>query len=111
VRATHRFTDGLGIVGIIFVPLYVGFHKLRADALDGVAELRQLTGPVMGATRGLQANEAGGQPSEKGQHLVPHEPLFEDDFAVHVHAVELKEVLGRIDTQRSNLLHGGPSYD
>jgi hypothetical protein len=50
-----------------------------------------------------------GPAREKGQDLVPHEPLFEHNLAVDVYTVELKEVFGRIDTQRRNLLHGGPS--
>jgi uncharacterized glyoxalase superfamily metalloenzyme YdcJ len=64
----------------------------------------------MGAAGGFQSNKAGGQAGDKRQDLVPHESLFEDDLAVRIHTVELHEVLGRIDTQRSNLWHGGPSY-
>jgi hypothetical protein len=109
--ATHGFTEGLGIVGSIVVAFDRGLHKLRTDALHGVPQLRQLAGPRVGTAWGFSANEAGRQPSEKGQDRVPHAPLCEDDRAVDVHAVELKEMLGRVDTQRRNLLHGGLSYD
>src|SRR5262249_14831558 len=99
------------IVGIIFVTLHVGLYKLGTDALDRVAELGQLTGPVMGAAKGFQPNQAGGQSGDKRQDLVPHESLFEDDLAVRVHAVELKEILGPMDPRRRTLWIGGPPYD
>jgi hypothetical protein len=111
LRAPHRFTDAGGILGVVFVALDVWLHKLRADEPDRMAQLRQLPSPVVGTAGGFQADEAWGQSGEKGQDLVPREPFFENDLAVDVHTVELKKVFGRINTQRSNLLHGGPSYD
>ena len=48
--ATYGFTDGLSIVGIIFVAFDIGLHKLGTDKLYSVPQLRQLTGPVMGTT-------------------------------------------------------------
>jgi hypothetical protein len=53
----------------------------------------------------------GANPADKGQDLRPGEALFEDHLAVGVHSMKVNNVLGRVDTQRSNLLHGGPSYD
>jgi hypothetical protein len=65
----------------------------------------------VGTAGGFQANEAGGQSGDKGQDLRPDEALFEHHLTVGVHAVEVKDVLGRVDSQGSNVLHGGPSYD
>jgi hypothetical protein len=65
----------------------------------------------MGTARSFQANEARGQPGDERQHFLPHKALFEHALALDIHAVELKKVLGRVDTQCSNLLPGGPSYD
>jgi hypothetical protein len=53
----------------------------------------------------------GANPADKGQDLRPGEALFEHHLAMGVHAMKVKAVLGRVETQRSNLLHGGPSYD
>jgi hypothetical protein len=108
---TNCFTDAGGILGVIFVTLDIGLHKLRADELDCMTQLRQLPSPVVGTPGGFQANEAWGQAGAKGQDLRPDEPLFEHHFAMGVYAMEVKNVLGRVDTQRSNLLHSGPSYD
>jgi hypothetical protein len=52
----------------------------------------------------------GANPGDKGQDLRPGEALFEDHLAVGVHSMKVNNVLGRVETQRSNLLHGGPSY-
>jgi hypothetical protein len=58
-RPTYRFTNSLGIVGIVLVALDVGFNKLWRNQLHGMALLLQLPGPIMGPTSGFYPYQTG----------------------------------------------------
>ena len=62
----------------------------------------------MSTATGLHANQAGGQVDKEGRHLLALERLVEHGFAVLIHAVNLKHILGQIDANACNL-HGGRS--
>jgi hypothetical protein len=69
-------------------------------------ELDQLARPVMrGATR-LDADQARRQFGKKWQHLRPPKRLANHSLAGRVNTVNLKNVLGQVEADRSNL-HSG----
>jgi hypothetical protein len=51
----------------------------------------------------LHANQAGRQRGEKRNHLAASKSLPDDDLLVRVDTVDLKHVLGDIQTDRGNL--------
>jgi hypothetical protein len=78
-------------------------HKSRFDESNLVAELRQLTCPVVRGGTSLHANEARRQRREKGNHLTAAKLLPDDDLLSRIDAVDLKHVLGDIQTDCGNL--------
>src|ERR1700730_7877575 len=88
---------------LVFVALDVSFHILRRHQPNLVAELRQLTCPVVRGGTGLHANEARRQSLEKRNHLAAPELLPDDDLLGRIDAVDLKHVLGDIQTDCGNL--------
>ena len=54
----HRFADGLGVGGIILLPLDVGLHLGRRHQAHGVPKRLELTRPMMRRGAGLNANQA-----------------------------------------------------
>jgi len=108
-RASDRLADRLGVGGIVLVALDVGLHVLRRHQTNPVTELRQLAGPIVRRGAGLHADEAGRQCFEECQHLAAPELLPNDDFLGRIDPVNLKHVLGDIQTDRGNLhLDGSP---
>jgi hypothetical protein len=58
VGSAHRFTDGLGVVGVVLVALYLRFDELGGDQLDGIPSRLKLACPVMGAAAGFHPDLA-----------------------------------------------------
>jgi hypothetical protein len=58
-RPRHRLADCLGIGPVILVPAHVGFNVPQRDEADVMAEVAQLTRPLMRSGAGLQPDEAG----------------------------------------------------
>src|SRR6516162_10068450 len=67
-----------------------------------VEELRQLTYPVVRGGAGLHADQAGRQRCEKLHHLAAAKLLSDDDLLGRIDAVDLKHVLGDIQTDCGN---------
>jgi hypothetical protein len=65
--------------------------------------LRQLTSPVLRGGTGLYANQAWRQRREKLHHLAAAKLLPDDDLLSRIDAVDLKHVLGDIQTDCGNL--------
>ena len=102
-RPANRLADRLGVSRIVFVALDVSFHILRRHQPNLVTELRQLTCPVVRAGTGLHANKARRQRREKLHHLAAAQLLPDDDLLGRIDAVDLKHVLGDIQTDCGNL--------
>jgi len=102
-RTSHSLADRLGVGGIILVALDVGLHILRRHQTNLVAELRELTRPVMGRSAGLQADKARRQRFEECQHLATPKLLPNDDLLGPVDPVNLEHVLGDIQTDCGDL--------
>src|SRR5580704_9280873 len=88
---------------IVLVALDVSLHVLRRHQTNLVTELRQLTCPVVRGGTGLHADKARRQSLEKRNHLAAPELLPDDHLLVRIDAVDLKHVLGDIQTDCGNL--------
>src|SRR6478736_5485924 len=102
-RASHRLTDCLRVGGIVLIALDVGLHILRRHQADLVAQLRQLTRPIVRRGTGLHADDARRQSFEERHNLAAAKLLSDDDLLGPVNAVNLEHVLGDIQTDRGNL--------
>jgi hypothetical protein len=102
-RATNRLADRLGVGRIVLVALDVSLYVLRRHQTNLVTELPQLTCPIVRRCASLHANEAGRQSFEELHHLTATKLLPNDDLLGRIDAVNLKHVLGDIQTDRGNL--------
>src|SRR5437588_1482205 len=108
-RPPHRLANRFGIGGIVFVALDVGLHVLRRHQPHPVTKLRQFTRPVMGRRARLHADQARWQRFEERQTLSAPQLLPNTNLLVAVDPVNLKHVLGDIQTNRGNLhVDGSP---
>jgi hypothetical protein len=74
-----------------------------------MAELRQLTRPIMYRGAGSHANKARRQIFEKRYYLAATKLPSDDDLLGRVNAVNLEYILGEIQTDRANLHVDGDS--
>jgi hypothetical protein len=63
-------------------------------------------GPVVSGRAGLHSDQARRKRSEETGNLAAAQRPAQDDLSSSVHAVELKDVLCDIKTDRGNLRHG-----
>src|SRR5712672_231472 len=104
-RAAHRLTDYLRVGGIVLIALDVGLHILRWHQAHLMAQLR----PNGRRGTGLHADQAWRQSLEERRNLAAAKLLSDDDLLGRVNAVNLKHVLGDIQTDRGNLhVDGSP---
>lgn len=59
IRTPNRFTHGFGIVVVILAAFTVWFDELDCDNPHVVAELFELTSPVVSTAAGLEADQTG----------------------------------------------------
>jgi hypothetical protein len=78
-RPANRLAYCLRVSRVVFVALDVSFHILRRHQPNLVAELRQLTCPVVRGGTGLHTNEARRQGFEELHHLTAAKLLPDDD--------------------------------
>src|SRR5215468_6972258 len=101
-----RLADCGSVVGIVFAALQIGFHVARRQQPHGMAERPKLAAPIMCGRTRLNAHEAGRQRREELQQLRAANALADHHRATGVHAVDLKNRLRDIETDRANLAHG-----
>jgi hypothetical protein len=101
--ALHRLAAGLGIGRVVLVGLDVGPHVLRRHQPHLVPEPGQLTGLIVGCTAGLQPDQASRQGCEELEHLAARQLALEQHVSLHIGAVQLKQVLGDVEANSSNL--------
>ena len=102
-RPANRLADRLGVRRVVFVALDVSLHVLRRHQTNLVTELRQLTCPVVRGGTGLHANQARRQRREELHHLTATKLPPHDHLLGRIDAVDLKRVLGDIQTDCGNL--------
>ena len=101
-----RLADGLGIGGVVFLPLDIGLDVGRRHQPHVVAERQQFARPVVRGGAGLDADQAARQLGEKPQQPRAPQPLADDNLSLGVNAVHLKNRLGNVQTNRRKLSHG-----
>src|SRR5262249_51305809 len=105
IGAAHRLTNGLGIIGVILIPLYVGFHILGADEFDLMPGLLQYPCPVMRSRSGFDADQAGRELRHERCHLRAPQPFTQRHLAFSGDAMELEYLFGDIEACDGDL-HG-----
>src|SRR5262245_61311336 len=105
-RPRDCFADCGSVVGIVFAALQIGFHVARRQQPHGVAKRLKPAAPIMCARTCLNADEAGWQAREELQQLRSANALADHYRPIGVHAVDLKNRLPDIETDRANLAHG-----
>src|SRR3954451_7231726 len=98
--------DRLGIGHVVLLPLDEGLHVRRRDETDRVAELGNLTPPVVGARTRLHGHRTGRERGQERQKLAAAQLLAKDHRARAVSPMELKDVLGEIEADGAHLVHG-----
>jgi hypothetical protein len=106
VPSRDRLTDGLGVCRIVLAALYIGLHVSWRHQLDLMAELDQLPRPMVRGGAGLHTHQAGRLFLEEGQQLGPPQLPAHDHGPRRVNAVDLKNVLRKINTDCDNFVHG-----
>src|SRR5467141_2451815 len=101
-----RLADCGSVVGIVFAALNVGLYVARRHQPHRVAEPLKSAAPVMCARTCLNADEAGGQRREELQQLRSANAFADHHRAIDIYAVNLKNRLRDIETDRANLAHG-----
>src|SRR3954469_15133198 len=91
---------------VILLPLDERLHVRRRDEADRVAELSDLTPPVVGARTSLHGHRAGRERGQEREELAAAQLLAKDHRARAVGSVQLKDVLGEIESDGAHLVHG-----
>src|SRR5271167_4617171 len=105
VRPGDRFTDRLGVSGIVLMPFYIGLYVGRRHQANGVAERLEFARPMMRRGAGFDADQARRHLLEEGQYIATLELTTQDDIALRVDAVDLKNRLRDVETNCRNRLH------
>src|SRR4029077_70023 len=84
------------------LPFDVGPHIGRRHQSHGMAERLELARPVMRRCAGLNPNDARRQLLEERQDIAAFELAADDHITVRVDAVDLKDRLRDIETDRHN---------
>src|SRR5829696_7682963 len=104
--ALSGLADGLGIGHVVLLPLDERLHVRRRDETDRMAELGDLAPPVVGARTRLQGHRAGRERGQEREELAAAQRLAKDHRARAVSPMELKDVLGEIQSDGAHRVHG-----
>ncbi len=107
-----------GIRGIVILPADVGLDVRRRDEPNLMAELRQQPRPMVRACTGLQADETRLEASKEAGDVLAPQPLRHNHASGAVGAMDMKNVLGEIETNSADrgeidvrLGHGRCSFE
>ncbi|BCG83645.1 hypothetical protein MesoLj113b_71870 (plasmid) [Mesorhizobium sp. 113-3-3] len=108
-RSRHRLADRFRVGRIVLVALDVGLYVSRRHQLDHMPECNQLPRPMVRRRAGLHADEARLHIAKQRDKLIA--PNFSTEHRVSsiIDAVNLKDVLGDIQSNRDNL-HADGSF-
>ncbi len=102
-RAGHCLADRLSIGSIGFAVLHVWLHIVGGYQTNIVAKSRNLACPMMAGAARLHANKARRKTLEESQKLRAPDRTIENDRSVFGDPVNLKHILGQIDTNCCDL--------
>ena len=94
----RRLADRLGVDGVIFSALHAGLGVSRGHKPRLMAELCDLPRPIMRRAAGFHRHHARIELGEKGQNLMPFELLAQNAPALEISRVNLKNLLGEVQT-------------
>ena len=98
----RRFADRLGIDRVVLLPLHKRLYIGGRDQPNFMAKLGKLTGPVMRSTTCLQRDRAIRLHCKETQQLSSTDPLAEYHSTPLIGSVNMKDVLGDIQTDYDN---------
>src|SRR3954470_18038191 len=90
---------------VVLLALDERLHVRRRDETDRMAELGDLTPPVVGAATGLHGHRAGRERGQEREELAAAQLLAKDHRPRAVSPMELKDVFGEIEADGANLVH------
>lgn len=99
VRLPRGGANRFGVIAVVLLASDEWLHILRADDLHLMAERLELSRPAEGAGAGFNHNGAAINLCDDDKQLIAHDPAFENDTAIAVHAMELEDVFGDVDTE------------
>src|SRR5687768_1872731 len=100
------FEQALGVGTIGLVASHVGFDIGRGQQQHLVAELTELSSPVMGHAAGLEEDEGGFALGEEREELLSGESKGFGDLAWVMRDRDLEHVLCQIDSDCGRFSHG-----
>src|SRR5262249_19368835 len=100
------FTDSLGIGGIVLLPLDERLDVGRRDQAHMMAQLSDLTRPVVRTGTGFHRHHAPGLRCQKTEKLHASNALAKQHMPGTIRSMHLEHVLRDVQTDRGNLLHG-----
>src|SRR5215470_2299743 len=104
-RPLCRFTDGLCIGGIVLLPLDERLDVGRRDQAHLMAQLADLTRPVVRAGTGFHCNDAPRLCCQETEKLHASDALAKEHMPGRVRSMDLEHVLRDVQTDCANLLH------
>jgi hypothetical protein len=109
LRPGHGLGDGRGIGGVVLLAaLDVGLDPGRRDQPDLMAESPDETRPVMSRRARLHTDQARRQATKERLHLLPAKLPAHDHLSGFINAMNLEDVLGKIETDGDNAHVDGP---
>ena len=106
VGSGDGFTNCLCVSHVVLLAFDVGLHVSRRHQSHGMAERLEMAGPVMRRSASLDANQAGWQLFKERQDLATLQLAADDHLTSGIHAVDLKDRLGDVETDCRDRLHG-----
>src|SRR6266404_4890331 len=100
-----RFANRFRISRIILLSFDIGFHVGGRHQAHGVAQRLKFTRPIMRRRTGLDTNEARRQLLKERQHIPPLQLTANNNIAIRINAVDLKNRLRDIETDSRNGSH------
>jgi hypothetical protein len=95
---------------IVLLPAHERLHILRTDDLDLMAERFELPRPAKRASASFDHDHASVNLCKDFEKLVTHDPALQNHIAALIDAVQLKYVIGDIDTERLDGHCSSPSF-
>src|SRR6266567_5610145 len=100
------FADCLGVGGIVLVSLHVRLDIGWRHQANGVAECVEFARPMMRRCAGLDTDETRRQLLEESNDVTTLQLAPDDHLAFRVDAMDLKNRLRDVETNRRDRLHG-----
>ena len=100
------FTNCLSVGHIVLLSLDVGLHVSWRHQPHGLAECLQLARPMVGRGAGLDSDQTGWKLLKERQDVATLQLPADNHQTASIHAMNLKNRLGDVETNCRNRLHG-----